>query len=298
MSVSESTRLPAETVVFALVAALAVGLLGPVSLPIPLAVQVALLTAAVVILGLPHGSLDPWIARRAGLYRRSVGWIGFNLAYLALAGLVLLAWWLSPGPALAVFLLISAWHFSGDWENRLAPWQRLLAATALLGMPAWFHPQAVADIFAVLSGSAGQVVAEGLRWVGVVALAGLAVVLATAARHRQRSVVIELGGLLILAAVAPPLIYFALYFCLLHSPRHLAAVFRRAAPKERRRLAIDALVYTLATLALAALVAFLALPGAELSHAGLQVVFIGLAALTVPHMALMLWVERRQAGPI
>ncbi|TVS12210.1 MAG: hypothetical protein EA419_05660 [Wenzhouxiangella sp.] len=295
MTSTETKTLPAETRVFAIAAAVAVALLGPVSLPIPFAVQVTVLAAAVVVLGLPHGSLDPWIARRAGLYRRGAGWVGFNLAYLALAGLVLLAWWFSPGPALALFLGISAWHFSGDWDGRLAPWQRLLAATALLSMPALFHPQSVSDIFAVLSGTAGRAVAEGLRIVGMGALGGLAVVMVMAARQKQHSVFIELGALAVLAAVAPPLVYFTLYFCLLHSPRHLSSVFRQAAPEERPGLAVDATVYTLATLALAGLIAFFALPGADLGRLGLQLVFIGLAALTVPHMALMYWVERKQA---
>jgi Brp/Blh family beta-carotene 15,15'-monooxygenase len=285
-------KLPTETLVFASAALLAILLVGPIAFPVPFSVQVALLTGAVVILGLPHGALDPWIAKRAGLYRRAVGLAGFNLAYLALASLVVVVWWLSPGPTLGFFLLLSAWHFSDDWQQRMPAWQRLVAATALLGMPAFFNPEGVAEIFVILSGTGAVVVADILKVVGGAALGGLALVMAMAYRQNQRSVLIELGVLLVLAATVPPLIYFTVYFCLLHSPRHLRSTFQQAQPEERTRVVVGASVYTIAAVALGAIVASIALPTDQVAHMHTQVVFIGLAALTVPHMALMLWVEK------
>lgn len=296
MSALRLQALPPETLGFAAAAAVAVLVVGAAPTALPFAVQVGLLAVAVVVLGLPHGALDAWIARRAGLFERPLGWVGFNLGYVALALAVVGAWWLFPITALVLFLMISAWHFAGDWQDALMPWQRMIAAAALLGMPAVFYPAEVASIFVVLSGPGAEVAAEGLRSVGLVALAALVPVLLVAAIKRQWTVLIELGMLSMLAVFATPLVYFAIYFCLLHSPRHLRATIALAPASERRSLIGQALVYTLATLALAALVAALLLPSGDLSGTVLKTLFIGLAALTVPHMLLMLWTERKQAN--
>lgn len=296
MSRARTASLPTETLLFGAASCLAILILGPLSLPIPFALQVGLLGAAVIVLGLPHGALDSWIAARAGLYRRPLGWIGFNLAYVLLALAVVVFWWLSPLLALSLFLLISAWHFAADWRATLPLWQRLSAGLALLGMPAVFHPEAVAGIFMTLSGGEAAALAEGLRIIGLAALAALVPVLLLTAHRRQYAALIELALLPVLAAAAPPLLYFTLYFCLLHSPRHLRATLELAPRRERRSLIrsliAQASLYTLASLVLAALAAAIFLPAGSLSEQALRLVFIGLAALTVPHMLLMLWTER------
>ncbi|MGY6555826.1 MAG: Brp/Blh family beta-carotene 15,15'-dioxygenase [Wenzhouxiangella sp.] len=257
-----------------------------------------MLGTAVIVLGLPHGALDSWIAKRAGLYRRPLGWLGFNLAYLGLALTIVLGWWLSPVLALTLFLLISAAHFSGDWHTALSWWQRLAAGIALLGLPAVFQLEAVAGIFMVLSGSGAAAVADGLRWAGLVALVALVPVLARAAWRKQFAVLTELLLLLILAAAVPPLIYFALYFCLLHSPRHLRSTYEQTPLAARSGLIREAAVYTSVTLLLAGLLAAFFLPFSNPTELALQLLFIGLAALTVPHMLLIAWTERRaQAQP-
>jgi len=94
--------------------------------------------------------------------------------------------------------------------------------------------------------------------------------------------------LLVLAFVAEPLVYFALYFCALHSLRHLAGLFREAPASEQGRLWRMTFVYTVATVVLAGVLLALwsHLPIDTLI---LQLVFIGLAAVTVPHMMLMGW---------
>lgn len=296
--------LTAETFFFSAAAILASLLLGPLDMAVPVTIQLGLLTAAVVVFGLPHGALDPWIARQAGVYRGASGLIAFNLAYLSLAGLVLLIWWVSPVVALALFLLLSAFHFSGDWQLHMAPWQRVVAALALLSMPAVFDPQSVEAIFIALSGSAAASLAHGLHIMGYVAVAALLVVLASALVQRQYVAVVELAILLLLAASVPPLVYFTIYFCLLHSPRHMRSTLSEAANQPRSALLINASIYTFATLAIAALIALYLLPRIDMTQLILQLVFIGLAALTVPHMLLMLLAkpghraQRQGQGPI
>ncbi len=292
MNASTAKVLPPETLALAMAAGVALLVSGPASLALPFALQAALLVVAVVVLGLPHGALDSWIARRAGLYERPLGWIGFNLAYLGLALVLVAGWWLFPAVALIFFLSISAWHFAGDWRPALPAWQSLGAGVALLGLPAVFHPQAVSEIFSVLSGPNAPAVARGLQLVGLASMAVLGPIILLAAYNNERAVAIELALVAMLSFAAPPLVYFALYFCLLHSPRHLRATFRRAPVVERSAMIGQAVAYTLATLVLAGLGAAFFLPSGKLPEIAVQTLFISLAALTVPHMVLMLWIEQ------
>ena len=82
--------------------------------------------AAVLLLGVPHGGLDGAIARRIGWPPGILHWLGFHLAYIGLAALVTLLWWLFPLPSLAVFLLISGIHFGAsdiaDTGSHWLPW--------------------------------------------------------------------------------------------------------------------------------------------------------------------------------
>lgn len=263
--------------------ALTPSLISPTAQLIGLAVVVALF-------GMPHGALDPWIAEKIGLSRTRNGNIAFNLVYLLIAALVVVIWTVLPVTSLLVFLVISAWHFSGDWSHDMGRLPRIGAGLLLLLMPIGFHTDDVALLFSYLSGDGGQALAHSLSlpvWFLVVAMLVLA---EWAAWRRQWLAGLELLGLLALAYVAPPLVYFALYFCLLHSPRHLLGLLREAGPSQRPRLIRMAITYTVATLLLLGALAWFWShqdATAPLNALVTKLVFIGLAAVTVPHMLLI-----------
>jgi hypothetical protein len=77
-----------------------------------------------------------------------------------------------------------------------------------------------------------------------------------------------------------------IYFCLLHSPRHflLTADQFRLTPLQGLRAAWSILMANLAIISLGIIVLAVFTPAFE--PATLQIVFIGLAAVTVPHMLL------------
>jgi len=271
--------LPVVTVLALLVLTLAPDVL-------PLNVQLILLAAMVVVFGLPHGALDPWLAKRAGLARTTREVVVFNVGYLGVAALVVLIWMWLPVFSLAVFLAISAWHFSGDWASDLSRLPRVAAGLLLLLLPIGLHTENVAMLFAHLSGAGGVQLAHALALPAWFLTAGIGLLVALALRQRRWQAALEFVSLLVLAFIAEPLVYFALYFCALHSLRHLAGLFREAPPTERPSLWRMTVVYTMATVALAGVLWWLwsDLPSDTLV---LKLVFIGLAAVTVPHMMLM-----------
>ena len=288
-----------ETWLFLAMGALGVALSAIGAFPASNAALVAVLAVAVALMGLPHGALDPWVARRAGLWKGRWGFAAFNLAYVAMAALVLVAWRLAPGISLALFLAISAWHFAGDWRDHLPGWARAMAGAALLALPAWRWPSQVHDSFVLLAGPEGALIATGLNAAAPWLAAGL-VAVALAAMRRSRATASELMAVLALALALPPLVYFIVYFCALHSVRHLRLAGQDADPASRRRMVAVAVVYTALTLAAAAAAwPWLAANGAPARAPDdglLRLVFIGLAALTLPHMAVVMIAERTRSG--
>lgn len=248
--------------------------------------QVLLLAPLVAVLGVPHGALDLPIAE--ALWPLD-GWgkkARFALVYLFLAVVVMGLWALSPGVALALFLVYSAVHFSGDWATA-ALLQRWTGGAATVAAPAVFRNQEVADIFGFLvPPDAAILVAGGLAIVGGATLSVFVISLVLRPAFRTRAS-FEQIGVWVGAACLAPLAYFIVYFCALHSVRHFARAM--AFIQDRSRAIYMAGLVTAATI-LTALAGFLYLQqfGTQMVEGSiLRVVFIGLAALTVPHMILM-----------
>lgn len=241
--------------------------------------------------GVPHGALDPLAARQAGLVRTPVQLAIFLAGYTGLALAVIAAWLAEPALALTGFLIISAWHFGGDWFQA-RPAARWIAGISLLSLPAALHGAEVARIYAILSDEPARTIATVQTTLAPLWIAGLAgCTIAAAARSRRAGLEVAAAGAAALAL--HPLIFFALYFALLHSARHFLALWRGA--REPGAFVRTALFYSTVSLAGAgAAIALLLRDGAP-EAAVLQVIFIGLAALTLPHMALIEWMRRRPA---
>lgn len=258
--------------------------LFPDSLPPTL--LLVILATVILLFGLPHGALDPWIAQQIGLGNTPMLVVVFNCVYLAITALVVLVWLWLPLLSLGVFLLISAWHFSGDWSKSLNIPLRLSAGALLLLMPIGFQTENVATIFEQLSGLNGGALSHRLALPVWFLTTSMLAVIGGALWKQQWQCAFELFTLLTLAYLTPPLVYFTLYFCLLHSPRHLSGLFDAAPTPEHPRLARMMVAYTLATIMLLGVLWWLwsALPASTLI---LKLTFIGLAAVTVPHMMLI-----------
>ena len=89
-----------------------------------------------------------------------------------------------------------------------------------------------------------------------------------------------------LALLTPPLVAFTVFFCGMHSARHILRAAEYSGHWEIRLLAVAALLPMLGVLAASA-GAWYFLQDTALDARVVQIVFVGLAALTVPHMALV-----------
>ena len=270
-----------------------------------------LLAAALLlgVLGLPHGALDLRIGRQHLAPRLGRRWLpAFATLYLGLALLVVVAWWAAPAPALAAFLAVSAWHF-GAGDRAALPGSAhpageiLLRGSLPVAAPILFHPRESAELLGLLlpetqAAALPQIVLGASSAAPLYALGLTAAALLTALRalrerdSRPARVALEIVVLTALFAVAPPLLAFSLYFCAWHAPRHVLEVLSRGGRLHASDLlagARSAAGPTLAALAIAGLCLVALAPGLDPRTALARVLFIGMAALTVPHMALAAW---------
>ena len=248
--------------------------------------QLVILSPIILLLGVPHGALDTVFVRQLVVIQSAAGWMLFLIAYLLAAVSVAAVWWFAPGFFLVVFLLISAFHFSGDPDSQTPVWFRALYGGAVIVCPIALHADAVLEIFALLSGlPAAQAVVVALQslawpWVAAIAIAAIA----GARRDLPRS--IELVSMTALLCFAPPLMGFTVYFCFMHSARHVLRTRTYSTVGTLRHLlglAVWPMLFTLAGVALAAWL----FEDKPLDMRLVQLLFVGLAALTVPHMMVV-----------
>jgi beta-carotene 15,15'-dioxygenase len=241
------------------------------------------------LFGVPHGALDSLFAQRLHGLASPLAWVGFVVAYLGLAASVVALWWVIPGVFLVGFLVVSAAHFSGDLRRGANAWARLFYGAAVVVLPTALHASEVTQLFAWLTDLPSATVWVGwMHQASWVVLLGLLASAAWLARTDSRSA-IEIIAVGAVSTWATPLLGFTLYFCLMHSARHTLR------SQHYAQATVVTLVKTAVwpLLGLAALVApaWVALqnlaPETTPDQRAVQLFFVALAALTVPHMVLV-----------
>lgn len=297
-------------------------------------IQYAPFALSLVLFGLPHGAVDHLVPGR--LYGgASVGsMVGVFVLYLTLATLYLILWFASPGAAFALFIILTWFHWGQGDLYVVAALERdtdgtpvfLKALTALVrgGLPMLTPLLAFPEVYqGVASSLVGlfQGDVSALEWAfgpvfrGAVGAVFLLILLVTLYWRYRRSdsrglfawrlEVVETVLLAVYFVTVPPILALGLYFCLWHSPRHIARLMLlnrvSAAALNKGRIwpalvtfVRDAAPLTGASLALLAGLYFL-VPGAVDGFAGLLAVYLVLiSTLTLPHAAIVCLMDLRQ----
>lgn len=248
--------------------------------------QLLMLSPVILLLGVPHGALDFVFVRQLAGPQSISRWSLFATTYVAAAALVVGLWWVAPGIFLAAFLLVSVFHFSGDPEGETPVWFRMLYGGAVVLCPLALHAVEVSQIFASLAGrSAAQAIVAALQWAAWpwIAAIGLA---AMAAARRSPARTVELVSMAALMTFAPPLIGFTLFFCGMHSARHVLRTRDYSEARTLRHL-LDIAAWPMLVTLVGVVIAWWLSDGKPLDMRLAQLLFVGLAALTVPHMIVV-----------
>lgn len=298
-----------------IVAGAVVGGLALGAVPSPAADVVALVVVGAGLLaGLPHGSVDHRIAAALG------GW-STPLVALGYAGLAAATWALLvvAGPvALVAVLVLSVAHFGlGELESLRATtgWRPsgpvavavAVAATGALLLPLARSGDLLAGVAAAVSPQLGPLLGDVAVRSALVVVWVLAAAVAVGAALRARRPTAALDLLLVgaLGATAPPLVAFAVWFGGWHALRHTARlltvdpgcaeVLAARGPGPAVRVLLRVAAWPTAA-AVGVLVGLLVLTASAADPvAAIGGALLVLLALTVPHVVVVLWLDRRGA---
>lgn len=264
------------------------------------ATQVTLIAAGLMLVGgLPHGAFDIALAVRAFNlgWREALVTIGL---YLLVALLMAFAWQTAPSLALFVFLAMSALHFGEDWGMLEDRFLRAMAGLSVICAAGIGQPEAVAGLFNALAGSPdGMVLSRFVVLLAPVTLLVTVIGLAIAWRQGAREWALAQATALTCLMVAPPMIGFAIYFVLLHSPRHMTAIASTLSDWSPLRRLVCGAALTLLCIA-AVLVLGSGFVGGQAVAASSDT-FRLLSVVAAPHLLLSILLDRyhdnRDASP-
>jgi Brp/Blh family beta-carotene 15,15'-monooxygenase len=269
-------------------------------------VTAGVLASLVALIGLPHGAADHRFARPRLEPVLGMAWLPVFLGgYLAVAVLVVCGWFVAPAATVMAFFLASAWHF-GQEEPRfpvgprgLRPVFQFARGGLVIWTPLVFQARDVAAILGLAApGGSGPAIQHATSlltacsWImlPLAAAAWMLQGLAASRRTGQRRRVLLadnalVASLVVLFAVASPLVSFPVYFCGWHSARGLERL-RRELGESWSEFVRSLAPLTVGAIALVGLAAWLVLGGAGWNGMLIRATFVGLSAVAVPHLLL------------
>lgn len=235
----------------------------------------------VVLLGVPHGSLDVLFASQTYNLQNISHWLKFIAYYLAAALAVILVWFLLPNAFFIIFLILSAMHFSDDLNLSDFAVLKLSYGTAIISFPSLFFSHELINLYAMIiqTATAASIV-KASQFISMPA--GIIMAFYLVNQKIDVRTKLELLCTCALFLLLSPILAFGVYFCLMHSARHLirSRFFLR---KFTRQAFLNALIFPTIAVILMGLIIWWIGPKKPLEVDMIRIIFVGLAALTVPH---------------
>ncbi|MDJ0899926.1 MAG: Brp/Blh family beta-carotene 15,15'-dioxygenase [Xenococcus sp. MO_188.B8] len=263
-----------------------------------------IVTALTGLLIVPHGAIDLALARELPWIKNSSVRLGiFFTIYLILAVSFWLIWPYFPNLCFAIFAVISLVHFGHNdtWKSssKLVKWSSFLICSTLPWVQSGFwHEKETELIFTAMMPDEAGIASHFLRLGGYlwfIGVAFFAIFIVRRGNYRQKLMgiyhhkLMEIAVLVLTFATLRPELAFLVYTAAVHAPRHLRRTIPRAIaahPSGKRGLTWEMAAILLITLGLAVW-ALVTNRSPDQDTALFQLIFIGLASLTLPHMLLI-----------
>ena len=245
----------------------------------------AIASVVLLVVGVPHGSFDIALLRRASADRSPTGPVAILFAlYLACALAMYLVWRIEPVLALAGFLVMAMAHFAEDWAECGSRIAAAGLAVAIVSAPALLHGGELGALFVVLTGrDAAAALVDMLALAAPIASPLAIIALVRLMQAGRAALAVSAGCSLAAMLLLPPVIGFALFFCLVHSPLQFRAHADALGLHGVRQWAGIVVPLSLGGLAVAGAV-FLANGTASVATNLFASSFMALSILTAPHM--------------
>ena len=259
----------------------------------------------ILTIGISHGSLDHIKGKKLIKYFGYKSMSIFYLSYLLIGAVIILIWLIFPKSLLFLFLIIAAFHFGkedSEFINQKKNFELIyfLKGSLIITSPLFFHKEETLAIFETLNFyiSNNLIISNEILFIFILLSLISGIILSLNKSIEAKSLLLmDYLSILILNYFLNPIIAFTIYFCFLHSIRHSISLIREINKNLTKGLPIfikKALPITILTI-LGYIISILILNNYnEFNETIYQVIFIGLASLTFPHILLEYLIEKNE----
>lgn len=248
--------------------------------------------------GIAHGSLDLLIAKNYRIISNIKTTFGFIFLYLLLAILILLFWFIKPNIALSLFLFISIIHFgTSDTKNHtnknIYLIEVLIRGLMPVSIPIFIYPNEVNFLFSKLfvSNHFFYQLAYLNQYIYFLLIFLIIMFFVYSYNIQNKSKLkfsyFEIPTIFLCFVSFEPLVSFCLYFCFIHSLRHLIEE-KKNLGLSNKELILNSIPITMITL-LGMILCYFLIDFDNNNFKFVPILFISLASLTVPHMFIVSW---------
>lgn len=267
----------------------------------------------ILSIGVSHGSLD-YLKGKKLLKIYNINNVSvFYFIYIFIALLIITLWIIFPSISLIIFLLVASFHFGKEDAQFLINSNSnfnklffLLKGLLIVAAPLYFHFNETIRIFKLL-----LVVNENfylaldfiesnrlLPILVIISIISTATLFLTNYEFKKFTILFDCLSVLMLNYFLSPLLAFTIYFCFLHSIRHIINLvfeLNENNLKEGFKIFLSkSMPLTILTIVIYIISLYLLNNFYEFDNAIFKVIFIGLASLTFPHILLEYFLEKHE----
>ncbi|MDC3016740.1 Brp/Blh family beta-carotene 15,15'-dioxygenase [Candidatus Pelagibacter sp.] len=260
----------------------------------------------IATLGVSHGSLDNYKGKKLLKFYSLKNSIIFYLSYIFIVFFIILLWKVLPTTTLFIFLIIAAYHFGKEdslEKLRKSNFKLLYyfsRGSIIILAPLAFHSNETIEIFRIISSATFADYLFNLeKYYFFKLMLGLAILSSfTISGKEYASFYFEIPSILAMNYFFTPFFAFTIYFCFLHSVRHIISLSSELDKKDIKKglnmFFNKALPLSLITAIIFIIALYFLLDLNQLDEAIFKVIFIGLASLTFPHILLEYLLEKNE----
>jgi len=255
----------------------------------------------IFFIGMPHGSFDGAVASLVG-FETKVKFIQFLILYLFLFSAVILFWLYFPLISLLIFLLMTISHFGlCDWTHlKIKKYKYRVSITygmtVIFGI-IFFNETQAFQIFEYLTNDKIYFFQKFIYIFYIITFLSIIYFIYLAIFEQELRIgLVEILILLIIFYIFDPLLSFAIYFCFFHTYKHLKNLIINVYLflPNKKFVIYSTIVFTLISWLGAIFIGLFLLQNFNIYESIIKVIFIGLAALTLPHMLLVDLIYRKK----
>ena len=259
----------------------------------------------VASIGISHGALDNMKGAQLLKIFDMKSMFTFYVGYLAISVLVICVWLLSSTFLLCLFLLLASYHFGKEDSEFLFQSKKFyldilffLKGLVIISAPLLFQYTDTINIFNTIGMNTDLFIFRDYSFIiscfFISIISSIAIV--RIARNLYASIlIIDLFAIVILNYFLHPLFAFTLYFCFLHSVRHSITLMQDLDKDLSKSIKIfirKSLPLTIVTASIFVVAFTFLMSEYDINSSINKVIFVGLAALTFPHIILEYLLEK------